>query len=82
MRAFPDLELGRDAIPDEATILTFRHLLESHELTKAVFAAVARGQGCSAARRHDHRCDADRGVALDEEQGAAARSRDDPAEEE
>jgi IS5 family transposase len=41
MRAFCGLELGRDAIPDETTILNFRHLLECHDLTKAVFAAVA-----------------------------------------
>jgi IS5 family transposase len=41
MRAFCGLELGRDAIPDETTILNFRHLLERYELTKAVFAAVA-----------------------------------------
>jgi transposase, IS5 family len=42
MRAFAGLELGRDAIPDETTILNFRHLLERHDLTKAVFAAVAK----------------------------------------
>src|ERR1700730_5916099 len=41
MRAFAGLELGRDAIPDETTILNFRHLLEAHELTKTVFEAVA-----------------------------------------
>jgi transposase, IS5 family len=41
MRAFCHLELGRDAIPDETTILNFRHLLEAHALTKAVFEAVA-----------------------------------------
>ena len=41
MRAFCDLELGRDPIPDETTILNFRHLLEAHELTKTVFEAVA-----------------------------------------
>jgi len=41
MRAFASLELGRDAIPDETTILNFRHLLERHDLTKAIFAAVA-----------------------------------------
>ena len=40
MRTFAGLELGRDAIPDETTILNFRHLLERHDLTKAVFAAV------------------------------------------
>ena len=31
MRAFCDLELGRDPIPDETTIWNFRHLLEAHE---------------------------------------------------
>ena len=41
MRAFCGLELGRDAIPDETTILNFRHLLERHELTKAIFSAVS-----------------------------------------
>src|SRR6476619_6789900 len=41
MRAFAGLELGRDAIPDETTVLNFRHLLERHDLTKAIFAAVA-----------------------------------------
>lgn len=41
MRAFAGLELGRDAIPDETTILNFRHLLERHDLTRAVFAVVA-----------------------------------------
>ena len=40
MRAFAGLELGRDAIPDETTILNFRHLLEKHELTKAIFEGV------------------------------------------
>lgn len=42
MRVFAGLELGRDAIPDETTILNFRHLLERHDLTKDVFAAVAK----------------------------------------
>ncbi|MEL7088929.1 MAG: IS5 family transposase [Planctomycetota bacterium] len=41
MRAFAGLELGRDTIPDETTILNFRHLLEAHDLTKAIFEAVA-----------------------------------------
>lgn len=41
MRTFAGLELGRDAIPDETTILNFRHLLERHSLTKAIFSAVA-----------------------------------------
>ncbi|NOU20485.1 MAG: IS5 family transposase [Methyloglobulus sp.] len=40
MRRFAGLELGEDAIPDETTILNFRHLLERHNLTNAVFEAV------------------------------------------
>jgi IS5 family transposase len=40
MRRFAGLELGDDAIPDETTILNFRHLLERHELTRAIFEAV------------------------------------------
>ena len=42
MRAFAGLELGRDAIPDETTILNFRHLLERHDLPKALFDEVTR----------------------------------------
>jgi transposase, IS5 family len=41
MRRFAQVELGDDLVPDESTILRFRHLLEQHELTKAIFDAVA-----------------------------------------
>lgn len=37
MRRFVGVELGEDTIPDESTILRFRHLLEEHDLTKAIF---------------------------------------------
>jgi transposase, IS5 family len=40
MRRFVGLELGEDAIPDETTVLNFRHLLEEYNLTNAVFDAV------------------------------------------
>jgi IS5 family transposase len=40
MRRFAGLELGVDAVPDESTILRFRHLLERHQLTEAMFSAV------------------------------------------
>lgn len=40
MQRFASLELGRDAIPDETTILHFRHLLEKHDLTQQLFEAV------------------------------------------
>lgn len=40
MRRFVGLELADDAIPDETTILRFRHLLEQHHLTEQLFAVV------------------------------------------
>src|SRR5262249_36089020 len=40
MRRFARVELGDDVVPDETTILRFRHLLEMHHLTAAIFAAV------------------------------------------
>jgi len=40
MRRFAGLELGDDRIPDETTILNFRHYLERHALSEAIFAEV------------------------------------------
>jgi IS5 family transposase len=40
MRRFAGVELGEDTIPDETTILRFRHLLERHDLTEAMFAEI------------------------------------------
>src|ERR1700747_3706203 len=40
MRRFARVELGDDVVPDESTILRFRHLLEEHRLTAAIFDAV------------------------------------------
>jgi IS5 family transposase len=40
MRRFAQIELGEDAVPDETTILRFRHLLERHALTEEVFIEV------------------------------------------
>jgi IS5 family transposase len=40
MRRFVGVELVEDAIPDETTILRFRHLLEQHRLTEQLFAVV------------------------------------------
>jgi IS5 family transposase len=40
MRRFAGIELGDDRIPDETTILNFRHLLERHDLMEAIFADV------------------------------------------
>ena len=40
MRRFARVELGEDVVPDETTILRFRHLLEQHQLTGAIFDAI------------------------------------------
>jgi IS5 family transposase len=40
MRRFARVELGDDVIPDETTILRFRHLLEQHQLTATMFEAI------------------------------------------
>ena len=40
MRRFARVELGHDPVPDETTILRFRHLLEQHGLTAAIFEAI------------------------------------------
>src|SRR5215813_11080749 len=40
MRRFARVELGDDVVPDESTILRFRHLLEQHRLTATIFEAV------------------------------------------
>jgi len=37
MRGFAGVDLGDDVIPDESTILRFRHLLEKHGLTEKIF---------------------------------------------
>jgi len=40
MRRFARVELSEDVVPDETTILRFRHLLEEHGLTGKIFDAV------------------------------------------
>ncbi|NDD45342.1 MAG: IS5 family transposase [Synechococcaceae bacterium WB9_4xB_025] len=40
MRRFAGIELISDRIPDETTILTFRHLLEKHKLGEQIFETV------------------------------------------
>jgi len=37
MRRFADVDIEADEVPDETTILHFRHLLEKHALTKKLF---------------------------------------------
>jgi IS5 family transposase len=37
VRRFVGIDLGCEPVPDETTILNFRHRLERHDLAKAVF---------------------------------------------
>ena len=39
-RRFARVELGDEVVPDETTILRFRHLLEQHGLTQAIFNSI------------------------------------------
>jgi len=48
VRRFVGVELSEDVIPDETTVLRFRHLLEAHQLAEAMFVAV---RGSLAERR-------------------------------
>src|ERR1044071_2863979 len=40
MRRFAKIDLGADKVPDETTILNFRHMLEEHDLTRAMFECI------------------------------------------
>jgi transposase, IS5 family len=37
MRQFVGIDLGREPVPDDTTICKFRHLLEHHDLGRALF---------------------------------------------
>jgi transposase, IS5 family len=41
LRGFAEIELTRDPVPDATTLLKFRHWLERHDLTKALFDDIA-----------------------------------------
>ena len=40
MRSFAGIDLGLESVPDATTLLKFRHLLETQELTKRIFEEV------------------------------------------
>ena len=42
MRAFVGIDLGREPVPDETTVMRFRHLLEANKLGEKVFEEVGR----------------------------------------
>jgi hypothetical protein len=69
MRRFAGVELGEDSVPDETTILRFRHLLEEHALAGDVRRDQgAAGRAWAAAQAGDDRGRDDHARAeLDEE---------------
>ena len=64
MRRFAGIDISLDEVPDESTILQYRHLLEKHELTREIFEKaqwylaekgfVVTGRNDS--RRYHHQC--------------------------
>jgi IS5 family transposase len=40
LRIFAGIDLGSTAVPDATTLLNFRHLLERHDLTRAIFTEI------------------------------------------
>ena len=84
LRGFAGIDLTVAAVPEETTILNFRHWLEQHELSQALFAE-DRGDAGGArpvdAPGHDRRCHDHRRPALDQEQEQGARPGDAPDQE-
>ena len=69
VRRFTGLRLS-GPLPDETTILNFRHLLEEHGLGTGLFEEINRQAGVSGSivfRRGDSRCEHHRGTVVDEE---------------
>jgi IS5 family transposase len=70
-RVFAGLDLGEDRLPDESTILRFRHLLEAHDLSIANAGdgqRHAQCQGLAAQARHRGGCHINCGAQLHQEQ--------------
>jgi IS5 family transposase len=75
-REFVGLDAGEDNLPEESTILRFRHLLEAYKPELADPGHCQRhagGQGSAAQGRNVGRCHADRRTELDQEQQRRAR---------
>jgi len=70
-REFAKLDGITARLPDETTILRFRHLLERHDLAVDMLRVVCQrhpaGQGLDDAHRHGGGCHADLGAELDQE---------------
>ena len=70
LRRFVGIDLGVERVPDETTVLKFRHLLERHDLGRTLFAEVGQvlqASGLSCQDRHHRRRHVDRRAELDQE---------------
>ena len=69
MRHFAGLALHDGRIPDESTILQFRHLLARHALTRGWFEAVEAHLHERGYQLSNGGCDPDCGIGFDEASG-------------
>ena len=78
MRAFVGIDLGREPVPDETTVMRFRHLLEEHELGEQIFEEVGHvlKQRAAAVQGHHRRRHHHRRAQFDQERRGRARPRD------
>ena len=69
LRRFVGIDLGVERVPDETTVLKFRHLLEQHDLGKTLCRSRpgAAGQWLSGQDRNHRRRDTRRRTELDQE---------------
>ena len=75
LRQFAGIDLGQEAVPDETTVCTFRHLLEEHQLGGDVLETVnlhLQEKGVRIDRYHRGR-NHDSRAQLDEESRGEAR---------
>ena len=71
-------------LPDETTILNFRHLLDTHDLGKSLFEEInvhLESRGLRLQEGDDSGCEHNRGAVVYEESGWCSRPRDAPDEE-
>jgi hypothetical protein len=80
LRGFCGIDLGRAPVPDETTILNFRHLLEAKDLCGAMLEVVNHYlsvlEGVAHRHRHDRGCHDHRRAEFDQERQQGAGSAD------
>ena len=87
LRNFMGIDLSRTSVPDATTVMGFRHLLEAHDLTKAMLVeySLRSQRHADGARplddaRHAGGCHLDCGTEFNEKQRACTGSRNAPGQ--